>query len=145
MKIKEWIEVDGKEYGYYRLQCVGICVGVRNKKTNFLIAEVNTSEVSKMVVINFLKLFGFDIEFIEPPKLSKREMHLVNYLLEEYWVAKNKDGGIYVYKSKPSKMTDGFWGPVFWQEMLLNIRMFPFIQSDRAWSVKELRELEVEG
>lgn len=145
MKIKSWMEVDGVENVSYRFQCAGICVGVRKKETNFLIAEINTSAVSKTVVIDFLKLFGFSVEFIEPPKLSGREWHFVNYLSEDWWIARNADMGIYVYKAEPKKGSNGFWTPVFWQEMLLNRCLFPFITPDRAWSVKELRELEVEN
>lgn len=148
MKIKSWMEVDGVENVSYRFQCVGICVGVRKKETDFLISEIDTSAVSKTVVIDFLKLFGFSVEFEEPPKLSRREYHYVNYMPKDAWLARDFKG-LFSYDSKPYKTEiSGEWE---WEDdsdyecgAIYGEDLFPFITPDRAWSVKELRELEHE-
>ena len=141
MKISKWEELNEVQNDYH-------CIIINNQfiyLQTFGETIVSISkDVKKELIIKTLKLFGFDVEFKKPQKLSKREYHLVNYLDECYWIARHADMGIYVYKAEPKKGSNGFWTPVFWQEMLLDGRLFPFVTPDRAWSVKELRELEVE-
>ena len=145
MKIKKWGDLDGKRNAFYRLQYVDKFIGVRGVLLNCLILEADTKEVSKDAIIDILKLFGFGIEFEEPPKLSKRAYHYVNYLPDEYWVAKNKNGVSIAYKKKPQlNYCAGAWSGEYFSGAVTN-DLFPFLASDRAWSVKELRELEVEG
>jgi len=143
MKIKKWGDLDGKRNAFYRLQYVDKLIGVRGVLSNCLILEADTKEVSKDAIIDILKLFGFGIEFEEPPKLSKREYHLVNYLHEDWWLA--RDMLLYAFQSKPIKTDSGYFcGQANDDFIRIPKDLFPFITSDRAWSVKELRELEVE-
>lgn len=83
--------------------------------------------------------------FIEPPKLRRREWLFVNYLPEEYWIARDSGGGIYSYSREPHKC-GSTWNDGCYSRCYNRIidTLFPFITPDRAWSVKELRELEVE-
>ncbi|NCU25102.1 hypothetical protein EOM86_00065 [Candidatus Nomurabacteria bacterium] len=140
MKISKWEELNEVQNDYH-------CIIINNQfiyLQTFGETIVSISkDVKKELIIKTLKLFGFDIEFEEAPKLSKREWHLVNYLPEEWWIARKEDMGIYVYNAEPKNGSNGIGTPVFWQGMLLDGRIFPFITPDRAWSVKELRELEV--
>ena len=144
MKISKWSDLNGIESDEYRLFVSKDYVQIRKFMLLTSGIYLYFNFMSDDMILAILKLFGFDVEFKKPQKLSKREYHLVNYLDESYWIARHADMGIYVYKAEPKKGSNGFWTPVFWQEMLLDGRLFPFITPDRAWSVKELRELEVE-
>ena len=43
-------------------------------------------------------------EYIEQAKISKRDMAFLDYLREEYkFVARNEDGKLFAYSSKPYK------------------------------------------
>lgn len=94
-------------------------------------------------ITGILKFFGFDIEFIEAPKLTEQGWHFVR-AFEYGWIARDKINWIYFYQSKPRKYQyewhhDG--------EMIrLRVDMFPHIQwtDDEPWSIADLRKLDKE-
>ncbi|MCK9482498.1 MAG: hypothetical protein M0R38_12220 [Bacteroidia bacterium] len=142
MKINKWEELDDLKNGKYRVgkYCGFIAVQTITKCRDVVEIYFDTTPKDKILAI--LKLFGFDIEFEEAPKLSKREWHLVNYLPEDWWIARNMI--LYAFQSKPIETSVGYFcGKPNDEHIKLTNGLFPFIGYDRAWSVKELRELEV--
>ena len=139
MKISKWEELNEVRNDYHRI--------VINNQFIYLQTFGETivsisKDVKKELIIKTLKLFGFDIEFEEAPKLSKREWHLVNFLSEDWWIA--RDMILYAFQSKPIKTNNGYFcgQPNDDYKRLAN-DLFPFVTFGRAWSVKELRGLEV--
>lgn len=146
MKISKWEELNGvknEQYEIARVDIDYIIIAEPHKRAEYCI--LYPSRVSKEKTLAILKLFGFDIEFSEAPKLSKRAWHYVNYLPDDAWLAKDKDSTkIFVYLLKPTlKSLSGYWGGGCF--LYVDDSLFPFITPDRAWSVKELRELEVQN
>jgi len=144
MKISKWEELDDLKNDKYQVRKYCGFIAVRTITESIDVVDIYCDITPKDKILAILKLFGFDIEFEEQPKLSKREYHFVNYLPEDWWMARDADKAIYIYNAEPKNGSNGIGTPVFWQEMLLDGRLFPFITPDRAWSVKELRELEHE-
>ena len=144
MKISKWEELDKVVNGYHAkiLHYYQGRINVVNNSSDYVIFSVDTEEVPRNYIIKFLKEFGFDVEFIELPKLSKMEYHLVNILHEGWWLA--RDMSLYAFESKPIKTNSGYYcGQMNDDYMRIPKDIFPFITPDRAWSVKELRELGV--
>ena len=143
MKISNWIELDGIENDKYRLSVSKDYVQIRKFMllTSGICLYFNF--VSDDMILAILKLFGFDIELEELPKLSKREWHGVNWLSDNWWIA--RDMFLFAFQSEPIKRETGYvCGRANDDYIKLPNDLFPFITPDRAWSVKELRELEVE-
>lgn len=141
MKISKWEDLNNIEKLHNRkITYSGGWIYIRDGLRNTALV-VNTTAYPKDVVCDVLRCVGFDIEFEEPPKLSKRGWHLVNYLPENWWIAMDPGGKIYAYSSEPHKF-GSTWNNGC-DERIIDLQ-FPFITPDRAWSVKELRELEVQ-
>jgi len=144
MKIKSWEELDNECNGNFTIHYKDYVISV------IACTSVSTMQIGILNcedVLQWLKLFGFGIEFEEPPKLSMREYHYVNYMPKDVWLARDFKG-LFSYDSKPYKTEiSGEWeweddsdyecGAIYGEDLFL------FITPDRAWSVKELRELEV--
>ena len=144
MKISKWEELDGIESGKYQVSKYYDSIGIREITEDTDCVDICFTATSKEKTLAILKVFGFDIEFEEAPKLSKREWHLVNFLEECWWIARDESKYLYAHEIRPSK-SNGEWGSLARHDFIeLPDVLFPFITPDRAWSVKELRELEVE-
>lgn len=81
-------------------------------------------------------------KYQEPaPKLTKAEKGFCEIIKDGY-IARNEKGRLFFYSEKPVQNISG-WRGLNWTE--LNRDYFQFItwESSKAWSIKELLELEV--
>jgi len=142
MKISKWSDLNGIESDEYRLFVSKDYVQIRKFMLLTSGIYLYFNFMSDDMILAILKLFGFDIEFEETPKLSKKEWHLVNFLSEDWWIA--RDMILYAFQSKPIKTNNGYFcGQLNDDYKRLANDLFPFVTFGRAWSVKELRGLEV--
>ncbi|MCK9482500.1 MAG: hypothetical protein M0R38_12230 [Bacteroidia bacterium] len=144
-KIKSWDELDCKYNKDFQILVLGNSLRIRAPIDDWSreIVSIDLYVVGKDKTLAILKLFGFDIEFEETPKLSKKEWHGVNWLSDNWWIA--RDMFLFAFQSEPIKRETGYvCGRANDDYIKLPNDLFPFITPDRAWSVKELRELEVE-
>lgn len=87
-------------------------------------------------------------EHIEPPKLTKRERALCEYLSDGY-IARNEDGEMWWYPRAPIKTKGdyGCWEAVALLHLQIRSDKAPlnFIQweDEKPWAVEELLKLEV--
>lgn len=87
-------------------------------------------------------------EYEEPkPKLTVSERAFIEmFAKENYCIARDMNGVLYMYSAKP-KQHDTEWNhPCGWSPLQIPGECFPFItwESGKAWSIAELKELEVE-
>lgn len=87
-------------------------------------------------------------EYIEKPVISKRDREFLEYLdANTHYIARDLNGGLYVYISKPHKLID------YWEsagcEVDKTLRMFnidiPMVKwsDDEPWLIEDLKKLEV--
>lgn len=85
IKIKNWEELDGKQNGSYKISVFELedtmCIYTVNA---VYMGEIDYRYTPKELVLEQLKLFGFNIEFIKPIKLTREEYFLILYLAEKY-------------------------------------------------------------
>jgi hypothetical protein len=144
MKISKWEELDDLKNDKYQVRKYCGFIAVRTITECIDVVDIYCDITPKDKILAVLKVFGFDIEFEEAPKLSKREWHGVNWLSDNWWIA--RDMFLFAFQSEPIKRETGYvCGRANDDYIKLPNDLFPFITPDRAWSVKELRELEVEG
>lgn len=87
-------------------------------------------------------------EYIEPAKISKRDKAFLNYInVNMHYIARDMDGGLYVYISKPHKLIDCWESS--WCELDKSLGFFkldfPMIkwEDDEPWLIEDLKKLEV--
>ena len=92
-----------------------------------------------------LEFYGLKVILNEKPKLTREDKR---FLEEDFYVARDKNGKLFMYGSPPDNCyIAGSWTNTssnsFCTEM--DSSLFPFItwESGKAWSKKELMELEV--
>ncbi len=94
-----------------------------------------------------LEFYGLKVVLNEKPKLTREEKE---YIEAEWYIARDKDNKLFLYHIHPNRNEE-------YEEWELNIEarayaldmnrtLFPFItwESGKAWSKKELLELEVQ-
>lgn len=82
----------------------------------------------------------------EPPKLTRREKLFLDEIYSEAYIARNKNGALYMYKFCPLKQSTT-WSAIDAASITqLNPGSFSFITWDdeAPWTLTRLRELEVE-
>ena len=82
-------------------------------------------------------------EYQEPaPKLTKAERGFCE-ILQIGYIARDKNGNLFVYDALPRR-SKLMWSGSTWRK--LDCSFYPFItwESDKAWSIEDLLELEVE-
>lgn len=89
-------------------------------------------------------------EYIEQAKISKRDMAFLDYLREEYkFVARNEDGKLFAYSSKPYKDKNFKCWCVYDcinNRLILNYNVdFPMIkwEDSEPWKIEDLKKLQV--
>lgn len=89
-------------------------------------------------------------EYIEKPVISKRAKAFLEYLREEYkFVARDEDGKLFVYSSKPYQDKNfKLWlnGCCNGSSLRLNYNVeFPMVkwEDDEPWLIEDLKKLEV--
>jgi len=83
LKIKDWKELDGKQNEIFRINYESKDIQIYKLDGNY-VAEIRhkyTCDEWRTTIIAWLKLFGFNIELIEPPKLTQKEMDAVKGFL----------------------------------------------------------------
>ena len=79
------------------------------------------------------------------PRVSKKDRAFLELFYDPVWIAREGDGELYVFFIKPYKYGNEWFGQ--WHEARkLNKEYFSFItwESEKAWKITELLELEVE-
>ncbi len=146
MKIREWEELDGLQHNDLALSVLRGCCGIRIiifKYNDYMPVEINTSATNEQRLA-ILKVFGFDVEFVEPPKLTKRERALCEYLPADWWIARDKGrNNLFAYEVKPFK--NGAYWSCCKNLMYLDWCKFDFIKWEDAepYQVSDLLKLEV--
>lgn len=89
-------------------------------------------------------------EYIENPVISKKDRAFLEYLREEYkFVARDEDGKLFVYSSKPyqdKKFKLWLSGCIIGYSLRLNYNVeFPMIKwsDEEPWLIEDLKKLEV--
>ena len=110
--------------------------GEEEDKAVFWVNEKNYKE---------LEFYGLKVVLNKKPKLTREDER---FLEEDFYVARDKNGKLFMYGSPPDNCyITGSWTNTssnsFCTEM--DSSLFPFItwESGKAWSKKELMELEV--
>lgn len=87
-------------------------------------------------------------EYIEKPVISKRDRAFLDYINANVrYIARNMDGSLYVYISKPYKIIDCWCSDEF--EKSKSLRMvdidLPMVKwsDDSPWLIEDLKKLEV--
>lgn len=87
-------------------------------------------------------------EYIEQPKISKRDRAFLDYLKEEYkFITRDKNGMLFVYEAQPRKL-EKYWYlsncGCLGLNRCLNVD-FPMIKwsDDEPWKIEDLKDLEV--
>lgn len=87
-------------------------------------------------------------EYIEKPVISKRDRAFLDYINANVrYIARNMDGSLYVYISKPYKIIDCWCSDEF--EKSKSLRMvdidLPMVKwsDDSPWLIEDLKNLEV--
>jgi len=85
-------------------------------------------------------------EYIEKPVISKKDVMFLEYLKEENkYIARDKNGNLFTYKSEPHKSFN-VWGSSDYFSLALRYNIeFPMIQwgDNEPWLIEDLKKLEV--
>ena len=86
-------------------------------------------------------------EYIEKPAISKRDRAFLEYLDANYYMARDLNGGLYVYISKPHKLIDCWESAGCEVDKTLRIFNidFPMVkwEDNEPWLIEDLKKLEV--
>ena len=88
-------------------------------------------------------------EYVEKPVISKRDRAFLEYIREEYkFAARDKNGKLFVYNSKPYKNRDFIWydGGLLRSSYHLYYNVdFPMIkwEDSEPWKIEDLKKLKV--
>ena len=99
-----------------------------------------TNETCRATVVKWL----FE-DYEEPkPKLTMEERAIVKSIISTAFIARDEDGTLCIYNSKVGKDETSWYSED--KAMVIDAKLFPFItwDSGKAWSIEELKELEVE-
>ena len=94
-----------------------------------------------------LEFYGLKVILNEKPKLTREER---KYIESEWYIARDKDNKLFLYHIHPNRNEEyEEWEPSVGSRTCaidINRTLFPFItwESGKAWSKKELLELEVQ-
>jgi hypothetical protein len=144
MRIRKWEDLDGI-WSDYRIAVEGYVITIVHKsclENEF--TSMMRMEADKEIILAWLKLFGFDIEFPEQ-KLNKRERNFCEYV-ETGWTAKDKYGSVNWCPEKPKKHDGHFWsGGAEFCTILPDLFQFIQWEDEEPYSVEEMLKWEVES
>lgn len=138
------------------IACDGSCVGV-NKATGkpTKCADISCEECLRHDERNICgqKLLRqwAESECIEKPVISKRDRMFLEYLEKEYkYIARDKNGELFIYEKKPRKLDDKVcWNSncskdLFCLDSRFSVQ-FPMVKwsDDKPWLIEDLKKLEV--
>lgn len=83
-------------------------------------------------------------EYIEQPKISKKDRAFLDYLKGHKYIARDYGGRLYAYTSMPVKQSD-CWGDAYCKSLTRLDIDFPMIKwsDSEPWKIEDLKELEV--
>lgn len=83
-------------------------------------------------------------EYVEPVKISKRDRTFLDYIEGYKYIARDGDGELYVYITKPKKGLRNWADARFKSLAGLDID-FPMVKwsDDEPWKIEDLKKLEV--
>lgn len=83
-------------------------------------------------------------EYVEPVKISKKDRAFLDYLKDYKYIARDGDGKLYVYITKPKKVLRNWVDDRFKSFRGLDID-FPMVkwEDDKPWLIEDLKKLEV--
>lgn len=83
-------------------------------------------------------------EYVEPVKISKRDRTFLNYIEGYKYIARDGDGELYVYITKPKKGLRNWADARFKSLAGLDIDL-PMVKwsDDEPWKIEDLKKLEV--
>lgn len=83
-------------------------------------------------------------EYVEPVKISKRDRTFLDYIEGYKYIARDGDGELYVYITKPKKGLRNWADARFKSLAGLDIDL-PMVKwsDDEPWKIEDLKELEV--
>lgn len=140
MKIGSWEELDGIKNETYKVFIFKDFIAIN--KHNTPICQINYMKEDIGQVLLLLYAFGFSVEFKEKPVLTKQEWHCLQYLSKDWWIVRNKNKELHVYKERPViGVTQQF------EDLVCSIvnSLFLFIEwGNEPVQVSILRELDVE-
>lgn len=143
IKIKDWGEIkENKEYAinYFGNDDEIILYAKKDGNTRRAI-RILCGVLSDEKILEILTIFGFNVEFVEPIKLTEQEYHFVR-AFKEGWLVGDDTGMVGFYEEKPEKRKN-YWNG--WKKAILPKDMFKFITWDsEPWSIEELQKLEME-
>lgn len=85
-------------------------------------------------------------EYIEKPVISKKDAMFLEYLKEENkYIARDKNGNLFTYKSEPHKSFNVWCSSDYFSLALRYNIEFPMIQwgDNEPWLIEDLKKLEV--
>lgn len=84
------------------------------------------------------------VEYIEQPKISKKDRAFLEYLKGYKYIARDDDGELYAYKSMPIKLS-AYWGDADCQTIKELDIDFPMVEwsDSEPWPIEDLKKLEV--
>lgn len=87
-------------------------------------------------------------EYIDPPKISKRDKAFLDYIRDAYnFVVRNRDGKLLLDGSKPWKTDDGVWICISGNTYGLSCfdLKLPMVKREdtEPWKIEDLKKLEV--
>lgn len=133
------------------IACEGHIFGV-DKNTNEVVdcccTPCTTCLFSEMDNCNKARRQWAESEYIENPVISKKDRAFLEYLREERkYIARDEDGKLCVYSSKPVK-EEKYWylhgGRCSWLDFAFDV-CFPMIKwsDSEPWLIEDLKKLEV--
>lgn len=89
-----------------------------------------------------------DSEYVERPVISKSDRTFLDYIRDEdKYIARDANGKLFTYKSKPCKIESfGSWTDANYDGLYLKCNVdFPMIKwgDDEPWLIEDLKKLEV--
>ena len=85
-------------------------------------------------------------EYIKKPVISKRDKAFLEYLREEFkYIARDKNGNLFIYTSMLDKKVAGWWGNDYYclnSKFDIDLPMVKWENSE-PWLIEDLKKLEV--
>jgi hypothetical protein len=74
IKIKNWEDLHTIDNEKYIIRKAHSCISIDLKNGEFIsVAIISLEELEDNAILSVLKLFGFDVEFVEEPTLTEEE------------------------------------------------------------------------
>ena len=91
-----------------------------------------------------MRIESAETEYIEQPKISKKDRAFLDYLKGHKYIARDYGGRLYAYTSMPVKQSD-CWGDAYCKSLTRLDIDFPMIKwsDSEPWKIEDLKKLQV--